>query len=277
MVDGITHTYQLGTDVLENILKSTVSLIKLGIDPFRHPGAPPVCPDGPAKSGGHRNQRGLTPVGMMAIREMMKRGMIIDIDHMSQKAADATLQIAEDYGYPVVSGHTGIRGLAGSGAENSRTPAQMARISRLHGMFGLGSDGAHAYQWARLYQSAMRNMGYLDADPVKAAAYENGAVSFGTDLNGLVRGPEPGGGSRVQYGPSFRMSSSGSKFWDYNTEGVAHYGMLTDFLVDVRTTPANGGPPGFSGNELVSHHLFRSANYFWQMWERIEARKVNVP
>lgn len=280
VVDDITHTYQLGTDLLENILKSTVSLIKLGIDPFRHPGAPPVCPDGPAKSRGHRNQRGLTPVGIMAIKEMMKRGMIIDIDHMSQKSADMTLQIAEDFGYPVVSGHTGIRGLAGSDAENSRTPAQMARISKLHGMFGLGSDGAHAYGWAGLYQSAMRNMGYLSTDPAKAT-YENGAVSFGTDLNGLVKGPQPGGGNRVVYGPEFRMSTSGAKFWNYNTEGVAHYGMLTDFLVDVRTAPSNGYssggmPLGVDGKELVNHHLFRSANYFWEMWQRIEARKGAV-
>jgi microsomal dipeptidase-like Zn-dependent dipeptidase len=280
VVDNITHTYQLGTDLLENILKSTVSLIKLGIDPFGHPGAPPVCPDGPAKSRGHRNQRGLTPVGIMAIKEMMKRGMIIDIDHMSQQSADMTLQIAEDFGYPVVSGHTGIRGLAGSDAENSRTPAQMARISKLHGMFGLGSDGAHAYGWAGLYQSAMRNMGYLSTDPANAT-YENGAVSFGTDLNGLVKGPQPGGGSRVVYGPEFRMSTSGAKFWNYNTEGVAHYGMLTDFLVDVRTAPSNGYssggmPLGVDGKELVDHHLFRSANYFWEMWQRIEARRGAV-
>jgi microsomal dipeptidase-like Zn-dependent dipeptidase len=279
--DNITHTYQLGTDVLENILKSTVSLIKLGIDPFRHPGTPPVCPDGPGKSRGHRNARGLTPEGEIALREMMKRGMIVDIDHMSQKTAEAVLTLAEGFGYPVVSGHTGIRGQAGSDAENGRTVRQLERISKLHGMFGLGSDGAHAYGWSRLYQSAMLGMGYLSTDTAKTN-YENGAVAFGTDLNGLVKGPQPGGGARVTYGTGFPISFSGTKTWDYNTEGVAHYGMLKDFLVDVRTAPSNGYTSGgmslgVAGDELVSHHLFRSANYFWQMWERIEARKSNVP
>jgi len=280
--DNITHTYQLGTDVLENILKSTVSLIKLGIDPFRHPGAPPTCPGGlPNKSGGHRNALGLTAAGVIAIKEMMKRGMIVDIDHMSQKSADATLDLAESFGYPVVSGHTGIRGLGGSNAENSRTPVQMQRISRLHGMFGLGSDGAHAWTWAGLYQSAMLAMGYLNIDPAKAT-YENGAVSFGTDLNGLVKGPKPGGGTQVQYGPAFPISRTMTRTWDYNTEGVAHYGMLADFLVHVRTAPSNGYqsggvPLGVAGDELVNHHLFRSANYFWEMWQRIEARKGAVP
>jgi microsomal dipeptidase-like Zn-dependent dipeptidase len=279
--DNITHTYQLGTDVLENILKSTVSLLKLGIDPFRHPGAPPTCPNGPGKSIGHRNALGLTPAGEIAIREMMKRGMIIDIDHMSQKTADAVLDIAEGYGFPVVSGHTGIRGLAGSNAENSRTPRQMERISKLHGMFGLGSDGASAWGWSRLYQSAMLTMGYLDRDTAKAT-YENGAVSFGTDLNGLVKGPMPGGAAQVVYNSAFLKSTTGTKSWDYNTDGVAHYGMLTDFLKHVRLAPSNGYqsggvPLGVAGDELVSHHVFRSANYFWQMWERIEARKSSVP
>lgn len=284
--DNITHQYVLGTDLLENIVKDAFSLLKLGIDPLMHPGPPPVCPSGqPGKSSGHRNARGLTQFGVIAVKEMMKRGMIVDIDHMSQKTADAVLDIAETFGYPVVSGHTGIRGQAGSNAENSRTPRQMERLSKLHGMFGLGSDGAHAYGWARLYQSAMSNMGYLNPDTLKVS-YQNGAVAFGTDLNGLVKGPMPGGGNRVVYDASFSMSSSttvgGLKSWDYNTEGVAHYGMLADFLRDVRTAPANGYvaaggvPLGVAGAELVDHHLFRSANYFWQMWERIEAKKVLV-
>ncbi len=282
ITDDITHTYRPGTDPLENTLKSAVALLKLGIDPLMHPGPPPVCPGGqPNKSRGHRNALGLTPIGTLAVKEMMKRGMIIDIDHMSQKTADAVLDLAETFGYPVVSGHTGIRGQAGSTAENSRTGRQMERISRLHGMFGLGSDGAHASGWAGLYQTAMVKMGYMNADPQKAT-YEYGAVAFGTDLNGLVKGPRPGGGNQVQYGSTFPMSRSVTKSWNYNTEGVAHYGMLWDFLVHVRTLPANGyraasgAPLGVTGSDLVDNHLFRSANYFWQMWQRIEARKVTV-
>ena len=212
---------------------------------------------------------------------MMKRGMIVDIDHMSQKTADATLTIAESFGYPLVSGHTGIRGQAGSDAENSRTPVQLERLSRLHGMFGLGSDGAHSYAWARQYQTAMIDMGYMSADTLKAN-YQMGAISLGTDLNGLVKGPPPGGGNRVTYDASFPMSSSVTKSWDYNTEGVAHYGMLPDFLRDVHTAPSNGYTAvsgvskGVTGADLVDNHLNRSANYFWQMWMQIEARKSAI-
>ena len=41
--DDITWRYQLGTDPLDNTLESAGHLVKLGMDPFRHPGAPPVC------------------------------------------------------------------------------------------------------------------------------------------------------------------------------------------------------------------------------------------
>lgn len=274
MADSITHTYEEGFDPL----RDAGAFIKLGLDPFRHAGPGPVCVSGQ----GHRNALGLTPLGVIALKEMMKRGMMIDIDHMSQRSADATLDLAETFGYPVVSGHTGIRGLAGADAENSRTRLQLQRLSKLHGMFGLGSDGALAMQWSQLYQQAMFEMGYLDPDPAKAN-YRNGAISFGTDLNGLVKGPMPGGGGRVNYDATFPMSSSGTKSWDYNTEGVAHYGMLPDFIRDVRTTASIGYiepgwvPRGVTGPELVDKHLFRSADYFWHMWERIEAQKANVP
>ncbi len=269
--DNITYSYKDGYDPL----RAAVAYVKIGLDPLRRSGPGPVCPKPGevGKSGGHRNARGLTLQGIFAIKEMMKRGMIVDIDHMSQQSADATLEIAESFGYPIVSGHTGIRGLAGSDAENSRTPLQLEKISKLHGMFGLGSDGVHSSQWARLYQTAMKDMGYLNPDPTKAT-YESGAVSFGTDLNGLVKGPMPGGGNRVVYGPSFQKSSSGSKSWDYNTDGVAHYGMMADFVKDVHTNTSLGN--SFTGADLVDNHLLRNANYFWHMWERIEAKKVNV-
>ncbi|MEP6689802.1 MAG: fibronectin type III domain-containing protein [Gemmatimonadaceae bacterium] len=284
VADNITHTYVEGSDVLRDV----GAFVKLGLDPLRRSGPPPVCPPAnpipgqPPKSRGHRNARTLTSLGTFAVTEMMKRGMIVDIDHMGQKTADSTLAIAEKYAYPIVSGHTGIRGFAGADAENSRTARQLERISKLHGMFGLGSDGLHSTAWARNYQQVMLGMGYLNADP-KKATYENGMVGFGTDLNGLVKGPMPGGGNRVVYDAQFQMSNTGTKFWNYNTEGVAHYGMLADFVRDVRNAPSNGyiGPEGVAmgvaGPDLVDTHLMRSANHFWEMWERIESRKSSVP
>ncbi len=277
--DDITFTYQ----EVDDPLRAVGAFVKLGLDPLRRSGPGPTCPPAGqgSKSKGHRNVRGLTGLGVFAIKQMMQRGMIVDIDHMSNHAAEKTLELAEQFQYPIVSGHNGIRGYAGSNSENNRSRRQLERISKLHGMFGLGTDGAHRSAWAGQYQRAMNVMGYPDADPSKAV-YRNGAVVFGTDLNGLVKGPMPGGGNRVQYGSNFPKSSSGSKSWDYNTDGVAHYGMMADFVKDVRTAPASEGtssqgvPLGVSGEDLVDNHLNRGANYLWQMWQLIEARKTSV-
>ena len=47
--------------------------------------------------GGHANTRGLNRYGEVLLEEMMARGMIIDVDHMSEKATDAALTMAEEH------------------------------------------------------------------------------------------------------------------------------------------------------------------------------------
>jgi hypothetical protein len=56
-------------------------------------------------------------------------------------------------------------------------------------------------------------------------------------------------------------------------EGVAHYGMFAQFVKDVSLAP---NLVGMSGTDLVDNHLMRSADYFWRLWQRIEAQKSNV-
>ena len=281
--EDIDGKYAGGFDV------ATIAAVKIGFDPRNQPPVSPTCPQpGRTDQGvGHRNALGLTGYGTFAIKEMMRRGMIIDIDHMSNKGVEQTLGLAEavnpGVGYPINSGHSGIR-IGSSNKENSRSRAQLLRIAKLHGMFGLGTDGVHAYSWSRQYQSAMNYMGYK-----RDAAYRNGAIAFGTDLNGLVKCPPPGNAGtrgRVVYDAAWPKSSfpGTPKTWDYNTDGVVHYGMLPDFLLDVRTSPVdpnlgndpNGQQYGTSGADLVDNHVQRSADYFWHMWEQCEAMKTFV-
>jgi microsomal dipeptidase-like Zn-dependent dipeptidase len=279
--DGIDGRYPGGGLGLETTI---AAMVKLRWDPRNQPPVSPGCPQPghPEQGVGHRNAQGLTSVGALAIMEMMRRGMIIDIDHMSHRAVEQALTIAERNDYPVNSGHSCIR-IGSSNMENCRSTEQLHRIAALHGMFGLGTDGVHAYTWSRQYQAAMNYMGYKHD-----AAYKNGAIAFGTDLNGLVKGPPPGNAgtiNRVAYSAQWPMSSfpGTPKSWNYNTEGVAHYGMLPDFIMDVRTSPvdpnlgnAPDGPYGVSGQDLVDNHLQRSADYFWHMWEQSEARKTTI-
>jgi len=65
----------------------------------------------PKVGGGHANTRGLNEYGHILLEEMMARGMIIDVDHMSEKATDEALNLAEEHHYPVICSHSWFRDL----------------------------------------------------------------------------------------------------------------------------------------------------------------------
>jgi microsomal dipeptidase-like Zn-dependent dipeptidase len=65
----------------------------------------------------HANVRGLTVYGVILLEEMRARGMIIDVDHMSQKSLDTALDLMESVDYPVISSHSWFRELAFTGDE----------------------------------------------------------------------------------------------------------------------------------------------------------------
>jgi hypothetical protein len=245
---------------------------------------------------GHVNARtpnGLRPLGEYAIRAMMKRGIIIDIDHMSNAAANRTLSLAWGVpggGYPLMSGHAGIRERNSShrSAENSRTTAQLARIACLGGMFGLGTDGARAVDWtaeyARGYEVMRRAFAPNGVCP-QSTPLGSSFIGLGTDANSLVKTPAPTLPGRftdiynpnnpVNAGvPPLSRSTTGNRTWDYNLDGVAHYGMFVDFLRDVRTLPASAT---MTGRQLVDDQMMSGADYFYRMWLKAETQKTRVP
>ncbi|HXI88256.1 MAG TPA: membrane dipeptidase, partial [Parvularculaceae bacterium] len=215
---------------------------------------PPDCPAGV----GEKNALGLTPLGRFAIKYMMHLGMLIDIDHMSEAAADQALAIAEQYKYPVNSGHNGVRGFSRDASERQLTARQYRIIGSLHGMAGVGSAKLNAQQWFDLYQDVVRDMGGGDV-----------VAGFGTDADGMEFMMPPRRGSRVRYGRRFRISRDGAKSWDYNRVGVAQYGMLWDFLEDVRSLPR--------GKNMVDNQFMNGAEYFYETWRQAEHRSGAVP
>lgn len=271
---------------------------------FRPPGTPPL-PSNPSClftiSGatvftGHvkvRTTNGLTSLGDFAIGAMMKRGMIVDIDHMSDRAANRTLTRAAAVpggGYPLTSGHAGIRSrtLPGQNAENSRTTTQLARIACLGGMFGLGTDGAQASNWtgeyARGYEVMRRAFAPNGLCP-QGQPLGVGFMGLGTDTNSLVKTPGP---SFPRQTPIYNAShpfnagvspltqsvKGNGQVWDYTTAGVAHYGMFADFLRDVRTLPANAT---MNGRQIVDDQMMYGADYFYRMWQKADTQKARVP
>jgi len=204
------------------------------------------------------NTRGLTSAGEFALKTMMRMGMMIDIDHMSQRAANDALRVAKavdpkaGQGYPLNSGHNEFRGARGS--ENSRTHDQLMDIAMLGGMVGVRMEGATAQDFYGRFMEVANRL-----------ARRN--VAFGTDFNGLARGPRPGSDYRVD--PTLPPAVFGPRVWDYRRDGVAHYGLLPEFMRHVKQKAGIGGA-------TFQEMLDSSAEYFAQMWERSERMKSQV-
>lgn len=182
----------------------------LGVDPASSllitvygKGYPPYAEDHGAT--GHVNERGLSAAGAAFLEAMMNLGMLIDVEHMSSKALDGTLKLAEARRYPLVSSHTGLRTLAvprtpqdpfvkGCASEGMRTDAQLRRLASVGGVIGIGG-----------HVGRIRNLD-LDCSRSWAWSYRHlrdvigvDAIAIGTDMNGFAQAP----------GPRFRYDSAG--------------------------------------------------------------------
>jgi microsomal dipeptidase-like Zn-dependent dipeptidase len=255
------------------------------------------------------NARGLTPLGASLVRHLMRKKMIIDVDHMSALTADAVLTLAEQQAYPVVAGHTGLS-IVSQGQkdhESQKTTAQLGRIAALGGLVapileqgerasGAGSGilaapgstvandcGRSSKTWAQAYLGAVALLG----GPQWAS------VALGSDFNGLAGEPGPRFGPNAckddpapgtQLGgvgypfPIFAPAGvnaghlgraiAGNRVFDYNTDGLAHVGLLPDFVQDLRSE-------GVSDQQLQP--LFRSAEAYLELWDAIEHKQVFPP
>lgn len=218
---------------------------------------------------GEVNDMGLLPDGEFAVMEMMRHGMFIDIDHMSDKSKNMAISIAERNHYPLNSGHAGLRtfgpldwdGNPNQINERSMSTNQYARIAKLHGMAGIGVSGLNSYQWTTMYKDVLNVMGGTKA-----------GAALGTDADGMSPLWPPRPNSSVQYPKTFPMCSLGTKKWNYNDPkngGVAHYGLIPDFLKDVQTDIRGGGGE-------VYNNLMSGADYFLQTWKICENQKTNI-
>jgi microsomal dipeptidase-like Zn-dependent dipeptidase len=232
--------------------------------------------------GGQQNRQGLTSIGQFAIKEMMKLGIVIDIDHMSDHSVAGTLDLANSFGYPVISGHNGMRdgffeNTEHKISENQRTTEQLQNVSKLGGLFGIGIAEATAAQYLTNFRIGLRKM-------------DNVGITMGSDINGFVTMTKPRHGStrvgvrsrytgaiynnwntQVHYAPApargLRKYSFGNKTWDYNTEGIAHIGLYPDFYQDLKNL-------GMSQTERQV--FFNTADYFVNMWETCIRKKAGV-
>ena len=226
--DNTIETYNpQGSAFLDN------ALAQLGVTS----GTLPTYPPAP-----HCNTRGLTELGRHLERQMMKRHMIINPDHMSQRAVDDTLTLAEAHRYSgVISPHGWM------------DPGNWPRIWKLGGL--AFPDSATSTEYLEAYRKHRpRRTPYLLG------------WGYGADLGGLAAQPDvPQGKGRVSYPfksydgrVTYKRQRTGERVFDYGKDGVAHYGLYADWLQDLRRR----------GGKRLKRDLWNGAEAYLEMWER---------
>lgn len=133
-------------------------------------------------------------------------------------------------------------------------------------------EGKGALVWGEWRAAAFAAIKFVDSDGRENLS-NTLVTGFGLDPNKFV----PIYNSFVEIYKSWKaMTGSndplrrhivGSRDWDINLDGVAHYGMLPDFLQDVKNI-------GVKPSQLSV--LFNSANDYIKTWEKAERMKVHV-
>jgi microsomal dipeptidase-like Zn-dependent dipeptidase len=59
----------------------------------------------------HANARGLSAAGTVLLLELWRRGMLVDVDHMSARAIGTAFSLAERFGVPMISSHCWLRAI----------------------------------------------------------------------------------------------------------------------------------------------------------------------
>lgn len=198
------------------------------------------------------NTRGLTGLGEYAVRGMMKRHMMLELDHMSVKAADQAFDVLESASYPgVVSSHSWM------------DLGWTERLYKLGGFAAQYMNGSAAFSAEAERTEALREK------------YQVG-YGYGTDMNGVGGWPAPRGGdvpNPVTYpfrstdgGSVIEKQTTGERTWDFNTDGAAHYGMVPDWIEDIRVV----------GGQEVVDDLFTGAESYLRTWGNAEKHRPGV-
>ena len=215
----------------------------------------------PGLEGDWCQNAGLTPLGESLIRELMLRGMIIEVDHLPRRSLQRAYELLMESDYPAAATHGNVSG---------------GPVYELGGISAVGLGRCADPSRPGAMGDALRNRIQQIRD---RGGYP--AEGFAFDLNGFAGGPRPrfgpdsGCGDTPQANPitypfesyagdiTFTEPHLGNRTVDFDTEGMIHIGLIPELIEDVRRD-------GVTDEELEP--LFRSAEAYLSMWERAEAR-----
>lgn len=218
-------------------------------------GAPALAP---APEHGLCNARGLTDTGHFLVEELMRRKMIIEVDHSSRKVVDRIFDLAAANRYP---GLTSSHDWLWSEELLDRMTAQGGSIGR----FASSRAG-----WVdKLNRVDQRPNAYLVGDVP--------TTGMASDVNGIASLPGNSGPADTPLYPflsvdgrvQFDAQTTGDhEFNLFEGRGVAHYGLYPDQIADMQRFTEDRPAEEV---ERALRQLFSSAEAYLRLWERTEA------
>lgn len=234
-----------GEDNPQDTTVPDTEIIDAGLLSFFPKGIVPLYPPPP-----HCNALGLTPLGEFTVEQMIDRGLMVEVDHMSLKSATRAIELAEAQGYSgVLSSHSWM------------DPHLRSRVYGLGGFIEPITSGPESFidEWRQL-------------KAVSDPRYKFG-IGFGADANGFHAQPPARGAGKpnaVSYPfksldgrMTFDHQVSGQRVYDVNVDGVAQYGLYPDWMEQLRLL---AGKP-------IADDLMSGAEAYLETWERA----VGVP
>jgi hypothetical protein len=214
----------------------------------------------------------LNRYGRILLDELMAHGMIIDIDHMSEKATDSTLDLAEKQQYPLICSHTWFRDLLFSAQdefdavkketygtsdvhkvahEAGKRGDQIERIGRLGGVVAPILNQGDIAGLKRCIPelagkipnpSAGSSTSFAQAYLYAAAKTGGRGVAIGSDINGAAALPGPRFGTSAAFGASHdaRRTPTRRSEIEAQKNGVAY----RQPIIDHRWHRFEGSGPG---------------------------------
>jgi microsomal dipeptidase-like Zn-dependent dipeptidase len=256
----------------------------------------------PENDRNHINAEGMTDAGKVLLLSLWRRGILVDIDHMSMRTKDEALRLAELFGVPVLSSHCWIRDITLSRAEigmpddwwrkwngknppdqpgwpmlrheGMRTRDDVERISKLGGMMGTLLRQPAVKKPKTLTNVSSEGVELMGTTTAAAAAYlylveqlgTKGAIGIGSDVNGLAQLPVPSSccspSTLDPYGPNGLQRS---------TTGDRIWDINADGVAHYGMIPDliyRWRAEGMSEEQLGP--LFRSAEGYIETWSRAE-------
>lgn len=203
----------------------------------------------PRREGGQENTLGLNK---SQFRRLMATGVLLDVAHMDEQSAADAISLSEQYHFPLMDSHTGIRddsncsaGVPPNTNERSIPYSQVRRLAAQGGVIGLGTatntGPDPVVLWLHQYKTARALMGgkgvalgtdFNGLSPMINLNINNLPTGYPVDI-GLRLSPPPGiTVSRLQ---RFQLLN---RTFDFAKDGIANYGLLPDFLQTVSERPA---------------------------------------